>query len=71
VLDPDHRGPLGVDPADDVYQHGDLGIGEAARHLVEEQQGWPGRDGAGDLQALALQQAESAGRSVRFAGYPG
>src|SRR3984957_5277002 len=39
VLDPDHRDALGVDGADDLDQAGDLGIGQTAGPLVEQQQG--------------------------------
>ena len=49
----------------------DLGVGEAARHLVEQQELGPGGERAGDLQPLALQQAEPAGRQVGLAGHPG
>src|SRR5580658_2467760 len=38
VLDPDHRDALGVDAADDLHQHGDLGVGQTPGHLVKQQQ---------------------------------
>src|ERR1700733_5791515 len=71
VLDPDHRGALGVDAADDLHQHGDLGVGQTAGPLVKQQQGRPGGDRAGDLQPLARQQPEPAGRRVGLGGDPG
>ena len=71
VLDPDHRDPLGADRADDPDQLRDLRIGEAARHLVEQQQPGAGRQRAGQLKPLALQQAEPLRREVGLGGQPG
>jgi len=36
VLDPDHRGPFGVDTADDLDELRDLRFGETAGHLVQQ-----------------------------------
>jgi hypothetical protein len=71
VLDPDHRDTLGVDAADDVDQDGDLGVGQAAGHLVQQQQPWPGGERAGDFQPLAGQQPETAGGQVGLGRHAG
>ena len=71
MLDPDHRDALGVDAADDLDQLGDLGVGEAACHLVQQQQRGLGGQRPGQFQPLALQQAEPFGGHVRLAGHAG
>ena len=71
VLDPDHRDALGVHPADDLDQLRDFRVGQAAGHLVEQQQLRPRRERAGEFQPLALQQAEPFGGQVRLAGHVG
>ena len=71
VLDPDHRDALGVHPADDLHQLRDFRVGQAAGHLVEQQQLRPRRERAGEFQPLALQQAEPLGGQVRLAGHAG
>ena len=43
VLDPDHRGAAVADLADDADELGQLGVGQSAGDLVEQQQPRPGR----------------------------
>ena len=71
MLDPDHRDALGVYAADDLDQHGDFGVGEAARDFVQQQERRPCRKRAGDFEPLTLQQAEPGRGQVRLAGDPG
>ena len=71
VLDPDHRDALGVDRADDLDELGHLRVGQAAGHLVEQQQPGLGGEGAGQFQPLALEQAEPRGGQVGLAGHAG
>ena len=71
VLDPDHRraarpGP----PATISTSCGDLRVGQAAGDLVEQQQARPRREGAGQLQALALRAGRAAGGPVGVADRP-
>ena len=49
----------------------DLRLGEPAGHLVQQQHPRPGGQGAGQLQALALQQGQAAGHPVGVGGEPG
>ena len=49
----------------------DLGVGQPAGHLVQQQQPGFGRERSRQLQALALQQTQRAGRPVHVVGEAG
>jgi hypothetical protein len=71
VLDPDDGDAAAAGGAHHLDQLHDLRVGEAAGDLVQQQQPRPRRQRAGQLQALALQQAELAGEPVRLAPQAG
>ena len=70
MLDPDHRDALGVDRADDLDELGHLRVGQAAGHLVEQQQPGLRGEGPGQFQPLALEQAEPRGGQVAWPVMP-
>src|SRR5690242_6325853 len=70
VLDPDDGDALAPDLADERDQRRAFMLGEAASDLVEQQHLWAGRERAGELQALAVEQGERAGEAVRLVGKP-
>ena len=55
VLDPHDRDPRRSQPFDGLQQLLGFGIGQAAPDLIEEQDLGPGREGPGELEALAIQ----------------
>ena len=57
MLDPDHRHAL-FERADQVDQKADLGFGQAARDLVQQQQFGPNRQSPRQLQPLAVEQRQ-------------
>src|SRR5437588_8433490 len=59
VLDPEHGYAPVAQAGYGLHQRGGLGVGETSADLVEEQHGRIDRQRAGQLQALALKQAES------------
>ena len=67
MLDPQHGDALGPDVAHDPDQLGHLRIGEAAGHLVQQDQPRAGGQCPGHLQPLALQQPEPLGGDVGLA----
>jgi hypothetical protein len=71
VLDPDDGDPVAPDGGDDLDELGDLWVGQAARHLVQEQQPGAGGQRPGQLEPLALEQAEALGRAVGLRGQAG
>ena len=62
--------PLRLQLEDDVDELVRLGVGQSAADLVEQQHGRAGRERAGELQALAVDQAERLGAPVGDAVMP-
>ncbi len=59
VLDPDDRHAAATDLLDQRDQRRAFVLGEAAGDLVEQEQARPGRERAGELQPLAVEQASA------------
>src|SRR5207302_8211817 len=65
VLHPDDRNSTLPDLLDDLDQLGDFGIREPAGDFIEQEDARLGREAARELEAFALQQAETAGGTIR------
>src|SRR5215469_9292239 len=70
VLDPDDRHPAPPDLANERDQVPTFVFGEPAGDFVEEQHLRIGRQRARQFQPLAIEQSETAGQPVGFAGKP-